>query len=394
MNKGFSIGLTAALAFIMAILVGTCALAVAQKERLLYSFDGANGAYPTASLISDAAGNLYGTTSGGGAYNEGAVFELMRKAGGRWTEKVLHSFKGGADGAYPSANLIFDASGNLYGTTYAGGSNAEGTVFQLAPKADGVWTEKVLHSFGNGNDGEHPEAGLVFDATGNLYGTTYEGGANGLGTVFELIPKARGKWAEQVLHSFSGKDGASPYAGLITDVGGNLYGTTNTGGADGFGTVFELTPKAGGGWTERVLHSFNGTDGKNPDAGLIFDASGNLYGPTQDTMFELIPKTGGGWTEKVLYNSGSTSGLIFDGAGKLYGTTYVGGTTGYGTLFELNRKADGKWTYLTVYSFLGEADGDGASPYAGLILGASGHLYGTTYQGGGAGLGTVFEFTP
>jgi uncharacterized repeat protein (TIGR03803 family) len=135
MNKGFSIGLTAALAFIMAILVGTCALAVAQKERLLYSFDGANGAYPTASLISDAAGNLYGTTSGGGAYDEGAVFELMRKTGKRWIERILHNFKGGADGAYPLANLIFDSSGNLYGTTYAGGSNADGTLFQLAPKA-------------------------------------------------------------------------------------------------------------------------------------------------------------------------------------------------------------------------------------------------------------------
>jgi uncharacterized repeat protein (TIGR03803 family) len=315
----------------------------------------------------------------------------MRKTGGRWTERILHSFKGGADGAYPLANLIFDSSGNLYGTTYAGGRNADGTLFQLAPKAAGVWTEKVLHSFGNGQDGEHPDAGLVLDATGNFYGTTYEGGANGFGTVFELTPKARGKWAEQVLHSFSGKDGASPYASLIIDTAGNLYGTTSSGGADGVGTVFELTPEAGGKWAEKVLHSFNGKDGENPSASLIFDASGNLYGPTEDSIFELMPKTGGGWTEKMLYNFGSTAELIFDGSGKLYGTTYVGGTTGYGTLFELSHKADGKWTHLVLYSFIGGVDG--ANPFAGLVLDASGNMYGTTYYGGGANQGTVFEFT-
>ena len=382
----------ATLAIFTVTLLATSTRAVAQKEKLLYSFNAADGAYPRAGLIFDNAGNLYGTTSGGGAYDEGAVFELMRKTGGRWIERILHNFKGGADGAYPLANLIFDSSGNLYGTTYAGGSNADGTLFQLAPKAGGVWTEKVLHSFGNGKDGEHPDAGLVLDATGNFYGTTYEGGANGFGTVFELTPKARGKWAEQVLHSFGGKDGASPYASLIIDTAGNLYGTTFYGGVDGAGTVFELTPEAGGKWVEKVLHSFNGKDGKNPSAGLIFDALGNLYGPTEDSIFELMPKKGGGWTEKLLYNFGSTAGLIFDGAGKLYGTTYVGGTNGYGTLFELTREADGKWKYLVVYSFLGGVDG--ANPFAGLVLDASGNMYGTTYYGGTEGQGTVFEFTP
>jgi uncharacterized repeat protein (TIGR03803 family) len=243
-----SIAFIATLAIFTVTLLATSTRVVAQKEKVLYSFGTArmDGAYPRAGLIFDNAGNLYGTTYSGGAHNAGTVFELMRKTGGRWTERILHNFKGGADGAYPLANLIFDASGNLYGTTYAGGSNVEGTIFQLALKAGGVWTEKVLHSFGNGKDGEHPDAGLVFDATGNLYGTTYVGGANGFGTVFELTPKARGKWAEQVLHSFSGKDGASPYASLIIDTAGNLYGTTSSGGADGFGTVFELTPKAGG----------------------------------------------------------------------------------------------------------------------------------------------------
>jgi len=363
------------------------------KEKILYGFGSqtGDGAYPRAVLVVDPAGNLFGTTYVGGAYNSGAVFELIRKSDGDWTEKILYSFGGGADGAFPAAGMILDPAGNLYGTTYAGGSNAEGTVFQLAPKAGGSWTEKVLHSFGNGKDGEHPYSGLVLGAAGNLYGTTYVGGANNMGIVFQLTPKARGKWAEHVVHSFSGKDGAYSYAGLITDAAGDLYGTTHSGGADGFGTVFELTPKAGGGWTEHVLHSFNGTDGEEATAGLIFDHSGNLYGATAITIFELMRKAGGGWVEKVLHNSGSTAGLIFDGVGRLYGTTYVGGSYGEGTVFELTDKADGKWKYLVVYSFLGSVDG--ANPFAGLALDRSGNMYGTTYGGGAYNLGTVFEIT-
>lgn len=390
--KRSSTAFIATLAMFTVTLLATSTRAVAQKEKVLYSFNGADGAYPQASLILDNAGNLYGTTSGGGAYNEGTVFELMRKAGGGWTERILHSFKGGADGAYPSANLIFDASGSLCGTTYAGGSNAEGTVFELTPQAGGNWTERVLHSFGNGKDGEHPYSGLVLDGSGNLYGTTYEG-SDSSGTVFELTPKAGGGWTEKVLHSFGqGKDGSSPYASLIIDTAGDLYGTTYAGGADGFGTVFELKPKAGGDWTEHVLHSFNGTDGKEATASLIFDHSGNLYGATATTIFELTPKTGGGWTEKVLHNLGTYANLIFDGAGKLYGTTYVGGAQGEGTVFELTRKADGKWKYLVVYSFLGGVDG--ANPFAGLTLDRSGNMYGTTYSGGADNQGIVFEFTP
>jgi uncharacterized repeat protein (TIGR03803 family) len=344
-------------------------------------------------LVVDPTGNLFGTTYGGGAYNSGAVFELVRKAGGNWTEKILYSFGGGADGAFPAAGMILDTAGNLYGTTYAGGSNAEGTVFELAPKAGGVWTEKVLHSFGNGKDGEHPYSGLVLDASGNLYGTTYVGGANGLGTVFELTPKAGGKWAEQVLHSFSGKDGAYPYVGLITDAAGDLYGTTYAGGADGFGTVFELTPKVGGAWTEQVLHSFNGTDGEEATAGLIFDHSGNLYGATATTIFELTRKAGGDWTEKVLHNSGTDANLIFGDGGNLFGTTPYGGTHGTGTVFELAHEAGGKWTYLSLYDFLGGANADGANPFAGMALDRSGNMYGTTYMGGPDDKGTVFEIS-
>ena len=386
----------ATLAILTVLLLATSTRAVAQEEKLLYSFGTArmDGAYPQAGLILDNAGSLYGTTSGGGAYNEGTVFELMRRAGGHWTERILHSFKGGADGSHPSANLIFDAGGNLYGTTYAGGVHASGTVFELTPDATTGWTEKLLYAFGShSGDGTSPSAGLTLDGSGNLYGTTYQGGTDSSGTVFELIPKVGGGWSEKVLHSFGqGKDGSSPYASLIIDAAGNLYGTAFYGGADGFGTVFELTPKAGGKWVEKVLHSFNGKDGKNPSASIVFDASGNLYGPTEDTIFELMPKTGGGWTEKVLHNSGTETNLIFGHGGTLCGTTPYGGTTDNGTLFELTRKADGKWTYLVLYSFIGSVDG--ANPFAGLAIDASGNMYGTTYEGGGDLLGTVFEFTP
>jgi len=200
-----------------------------------------------------------------------------------WTEKVLHSFhRNGTDGYTPQASLIFDAAGNLYGTTVDGGTYRGGTVFELTPQAGGGWTETVLHSFHrNGTDGASPYAGLVLDAAGNLYGTTVDGGTYGRGAVFELTPEAGGGWTEQVLHNFgNGTDGAFPYAGLVLDAAGNLYGTTCQGGTHGRGAVFELTPQAGGGWTDKVLHSFDPTDGYYPEAGLIFDAAGNLYGTT------------------------------------------------------------------------------------------------------------------
>jgi uncharacterized repeat protein (TIGR03803 family) len=248
----------------------------------------------------------------------------------------------------------------------------------------------VLHSFGGGKDGSSPHAALIIDAADNLYGTTVFGGADGSGTVFELTPKAGGEWAEKVLHSFGkGKDGASPYAGLIADAAGNLYGTTADGGADGLGTVFELT-KTDGKWAEKVLHSFNGKDGENPYASLIFDGFGNLYGTTEDTIFELTPEAGGRWKEAVLHNSGSTASLIFDTAGNLYGTTSYGGIQNAGTLFELTRNAGGEWTYTTVFDFMQLL---GMYPSGGLVLGAKGSMDGTTYEGGTHNFGTVFEFT-
>ena len=216
------------------------------------------------------------------------VFELTPAGGGTWTEKVLYNF-GGTDGAQPAAGLIFDAAGNLYGTTAFGGTSDKGTVFELTPAGGGTWTEKVLFNF-NGTGGANPQAGLIFDAAGNLYGTTFDGGAYNLGTLFELTPAGGGSWTEKVLHSFgNGTDGSGPWAGLIFDAAGNLYGTTRYGGSYGGGTVFRFSAQS-----EALLYSFSGADGKNPIAGLVLDAAGNLYGTTelggasnQGTVFEI-----------------------------------------------------------------------------------------------------------
>jgi uncharacterized repeat protein (TIGR03803 family) len=414
-----------------AVMFGGAALAAAQEE-VLHSFGkGTDGRFPEAGLIIDSKGNLYGTTSGGGADGGGMVFEFTPKAGGGWMEKVLHNFPAtDKDGEDPFASLIFDAAGNLYGTTSGGGAYSYGTVFELTPKASGGWTEKVLHSFNeNGTDGYNPQqASLILDAAGNLYGTTPFGGplggcsGLGCGTVFELTPKAGGRWTEKVLHSFNynGKDGFEPEASLILDAAGNVYGTTTYGGTGGgcnvgCGTVFELTPRAGGRWTEKVLHSFNynGKDGVDPYAGLIFDTANNLYGTTggggaytYGTVFELTPKAGGGWMEKVLHNFNGTdgllpeAGLISDAIGNLYGTTCCGGASGVGcggegcgTVFELTPKAGGRWTEKVLHSFSDNGK-DGVTPYSGLISDAAGNLYGTTYFGGASGGGTVFEIKP
>ncbi len=280
-GKSPSIGLRAALA-IFAATVFVPSTWAATQEKILHTFNnnGTDGAVPLAGLIFDAAGNLYGTTSRGGTgscfYSGsgcGTVFKLSPNGGGGWTEQVLHYFSNnGTDGFQPLAGLIIDAAGNLYGTTATGGTHPGGTVFELTPAQGGNWTEKVLYNFcsqTNCTDGAGPLAGLIFDAAGNLYGTTSAGGTyQDFGTVFELMPTKGGGWTEQVLHSFApGTDGANPSAGLIFDAAGNLYGTTSYGGTytcDGTscGTVFEVSPKAGGGWTEQVLYNFgNGTDG-------------------------------------------------------------------------------------------------------------------------------------
>jgi uncharacterized repeat protein (TIGR03803 family) len=313
---------------------------------------------PEGGLIFDASGNLYGTTGRGGAYGYGTVFKLAPNSNGTWNETLLHSFnKNGKDGYSPDASLIFDAAGSLYGVTSLGGSDDVGTVFELTPKAGGGWAEKILHSFkANGEDGNTPAASLVFDAAGNLYGTTLSGGADTWGTVFELAPMAGGGWAEKILHHFNlnGKDGADPYAGLIFDAAGSLYGTTIGGGTYTGGTAFEVSPRAGGGWTEKVLHSFN-------------------------------PNDEGGF--------GPSAGLVFDSTGSLYGTTLSGGAFKYGTAFQLTPEAGGGWAHKVLHNF-GATQQDGRYPYASLIFDAAGDLYGTTSQGGSQDAGMAFELKP
>jgi len=259
MNYKKFLGATSAALLIViaiAILVLTPGAWAVSKYKTLYKFTGGkDGGAPHGDLIFDKAGNLYGTTFGGGAYGYGTVFKLNATG----TETVLYSFTGGTDGRGPRAGLIFDQAGNLYGT-------AGSVVFKLAPNPDGSWSESVLHSF-SGTDGAGPYASLIFDQAGNLYGTTGWGGANGLGTVFELTPNSDGSWTESVLYSFCSLtpmcgDGERPFAGLILDQAGNLYGTTFAGGTRGHcsgrrcGVVFKLASNPDGSWSESVLHSF------------------------------------------------------------------------------------------------------------------------------------------
>jgi uncharacterized repeat protein (TIGR03803 family) len=384
-----------------------------------YSFNG-NGSprMPYAGLISDSAGNLYGTTEVGGTYNQGTVFEVTPNATGSWTESVLHSFTGGLDGAQPSGGLTFDSAGNLYGTTNFGGSaNCNlgcGTVFKLTPGSSG-WTESVLYTFSGDNDGREPSARVVFDAAGNLYGTTLQGGnigsvcSSGCGTVFKLTHGSSG-WTESVLYAFEGgADGASPSAGLTFDAAENLYGTASAGGTSSNGTIFKLTPGSSG-WMESVLHAFSGGyDGKTPDGDVILDAAGNVYGTAfqgggggYGVVFELSRNSNGVWHERVLHSflnkpaGNPVAGLVMDGAGNLYGTTLLGADLnscggGCGTLFKLSPASTGGWTFAVLHLF-GRAM-DGYHPSGQLIRDAAGNLYGTTQAGGAYGAGLLFEIS-
>ena len=421
------------------------------RDRALYSFlGGSDGSYPHAGLIVDKEGALYGTTPGGGSgcpqnpNGCGTVFRLTPPTKGQaaWTETVLYSFKGGSDGAGPSAGLIADKEGALYGTTAGGGgisgcpfpfsAGGCGTVFKLTPPANGqTWTETVLYRFCSQpgcSDGANPSAGLIADKEGALYGTT--GGGSGCpqnpigcGTVFRLTPPTKGQaaWTETVLYSFKGgSDGSYPHAGLIVDKEGALYGTTGA-------TVFKLTPPPKGqtAWKETVLYRFcsqpSCSDGASPFAGLTADEEGALYGTTVlggsfsgcpfgggcGTVFKLTPPAKGqtAWTETVLHrfcaqqpgcSDGALpqAGLIADKQGALYGTTAFGGP--YGTVFKLTPPAKGQtaWRETLLYSFLGFSGGgsDGANPLTLVwIADKEGALYGTTLGGGSGNVGTVYK---
>jgi uncharacterized repeat protein (TIGR03803 family) len=366
---------------------------------IVHAFSGgSDGANPLAGLTINAGGNLYGTTSAGGPSGAGTVFKITPKG----TELVLHSFSGGADGANPQASLVMDALGNVYGTTIAGGASGVGTVFKITKKG----YESVLYSFTGSTGGASPIAGLTMDTVGNLYGTTTAGGSAGNGTVFRLSPPKQkgGKWTEKVLYSFGqGTDGATPVAGVTLDAKHNLYGTTSAGGSYGSGTVYQLK-RSKSGWTENILYNFQGgNDGSVPYAGVIFDSLGNLYGGATGggtgaggTIFELTPSNGG-WTFSVLYNisgwsfSGPFRNLMMDASGNLYGTTHCDGTYQAGTVYKLTPSGS-TWTYTSLYVFTGGTDG--YFVYSALVFDKQGNLYGTTEDGGPNYEGMVFKIKP
>jgi len=405
----------------------------AGKYKILHQFSGTDGSDPEDNLlIFDAAGNMYGTTYSGGAYGEGTVFNLTPNSDGTWTESVLYSLAGGSDLRNPMAGVISDSSGNLYGTGIGGGAYGGGGVYELSPNDDGTWTESVLHSFTGGSDGRNSIGGVIFDSAGNLYGTTANGGASGHGVVFRLTPNSDGTWTESVLYSFKGgKDGTYPdHASLIFDTAGNLYGEAGMGGRGncnwvrhGCGTVFELTPNSDGTWTETVLYRFaGGNDGATPESTLTFDQAGALYGTTHwggggscagnggkgcGTVFRLAPNSKGGWTEQVIHRFQTRGGaepwggLVFDASGNLYGTAFVHGLgscsvggygKGCGTMFELVPNSKGGWTEEVLHRF---SKSPGGNPFGSVVFDANGNIYGVASGEGTHGAhGFVFEITP
>jgi uncharacterized repeat protein (TIGR03803 family) len=405
-SNAFFSGLRRTTAFNLLLVLAVCLLVFvtrsvrAQTYSILYTFNNGNdGAEPLGDLLRDAKGNLYGTTLLGGGYSyQGTVFKLSR----RDKEAVLYSFLEGY-GALPRAGLVSDGHGTFYGTTSEGGAYGQGTVFKLDTKGN----ESVLHSF-TGGDGYYPEADLVRDEFGNLYGTTFGGGNShceyGCGTVFKVSKTGR---TTQLYEFTFGTDGYWPN-GLTRDKSGNLYGTALWGGDSqcldgwGCGTVFKID--AGGHFT--VLYAFTGTggDAEAPAGAPVLDGFGNLYGVAgggiagYGTVFKVDPNG----NETVLYSFAGPPGdgmyphsLSRDAKGNFYGTTYEGGSSGYGIVFMLD--PTGKETVL--HNFTG-TNGDGAYPEGGMALDASGNLFGTTGNGGDLncgveyGCGIVFELTP
>jgi uncharacterized repeat protein (TIGR03803 family) len=400
---------------VFGLIVVFAAVAWAGTETVLWNFSNSNGdgSLPWSNfLISDSKGNLYGVTGQGGTNSTGMVFELSPNGSGGYTETILYDFKasGSGDGATPYGRLRFGKSGILFGTTQGGGANRNGTVYELSPKSGGGWTETVLYSFSaSGADGASPAAGITIGKNGTLYGTTSFGGANSTGTVFQLTKSAKG-WTEKVLHSFGATgDGSYPYAGVMLDAQGNLYGTTSIGGAVGYGSVYKLANKT---WTESLLYSFTGKNGDGSGmyyVNLISDKAGNLYGATAfggtngtGTVWELVySKTKKTYSEKVLYSFGVAGGsdgnypyggVVMDKTGTLYGTTEIGGSNpNGGTVYALKRSGK-TWTESILHNFT--AGSDGQDPSANLLRDAQGNLFGMAQFGGTSNDGMVYEVTP
>jgi uncharacterized repeat protein (TIGR03803 family) len=416
-NRSFAVSQRPRAAALPAFLLLLTALflpsAQAQTYSVIYNFTrGTDGAFPEAGLTTDKAGSLYGTAYQGGSSDRGTVFKLAHKGSG-WVLSPLYSFTGRTDGSAPIARVVFGSNGSLYGTTEFGGRNCGegcGTVFNLKPSASACkaalcpWTETVIYSFSGSSDGANPGFGdLTFDKTGHIYGTTYFGGSNAQGVVYELTPSG-GSWTESAIYLFTGgKDGANPYSSVIFDQAGNLYGTAYGGGA-GHGTIFQLT-SSGSGWSENTLYAFQGAnDGGTPFGGLVWDSAGTLYGATSTggtggggTVYELA-SSGGGWSFDVIgsfagsaYLPGPYDSLTMDTAGNLYGTTFKDGAHSAGSVFKLTPSGGG-WTLTDLYDFTGGKDG--GLPYGSVLVDANGNLYGTASQGGANGYGVVWELTP
>jgi len=348
---------------VLAIIV-VCALtmivtlpAEAQTYNVIYNFTGGRyGANPHQGLIFDQAGNLYGTTFYGGTYGAGTVYRLSPNGDGTWNQTVLYSFTGSADGGYTDwGRLAFDAAGNLYGVTVFAGQYGQGTLFKLAPNPDGTWTESVLHQFTGGEDGSMPRTTPFLDTAGNLYGTAAYGGAYGCGTVYKMTPGPGNEWTFGVIHQFIDDPACSPWVGLTPDTSGNLYGTTRntllgcTDPPQECGTVFELTPSSDGTWAFKVIHQFIGSDGSDP----------------------------------------SVTGLIFDEAGNLYGLTQFGGRYSAGVLYKLVPGEHDSWTYQVLHDL--DSPRDGGHPASQIVRDGFGSLYATGFDGGAYGYGTFFK---
>lgn len=412
-----SLLLAVALALLLALAALTTESAHAQTYTVIHNFaGGGDGASPMGGLTLDRGGNLYGLANFGGNVGGncgttgcGLVYKLTRH-NSAWVLTALYGFNGGSDGANPqTANVVFGHDGAMYGSTYYGGGgcpgNGCGTVFKLQPPANVCrsvscpWTETVLHAF-NGSDGAGPVGAVVFDSNDNLDGATNNGGFNNGGAIYQLNS---GGWQEEILFHPYGYPGSS----VSIDNAENLNGTTFNGGPNKFGSIYQLTP-AGLGWMETDLYDFtNGVDGSYPQAGVIFDQAGNVFGATSaggtgngGTVFELA-NSNGSWTYNLLYSfqgpnngniiNGPVGNLVMDAAGNLYGTTLGDGAFGFGAVFKLT-PWNGSWTYTALHDFTGGSDG--GYPYSNLVFDSNGNLYGTASIGGASGLGVVFEITP
>jgi uncharacterized repeat protein (TIGR03803 family) len=321
-------------------------------HTVLYSFTGgADGGEPYKGVTLDRKGNLYGTAVTGGSGNCeggcGVVYKLSN-AGGIWTQTVIHAFTGGDDGSGPGARVTVDGAGNVYGMAPTGGGHGLGTIYKIHQASNRAWTFGVLHAFTGGTDGATGSAGRMILRDGRLYGAVTAGGRYGSGVVFELNPGGFGERDLKILYAFRGQpDGSFPYGALLFDQPGNIYGTTYYGGADGIGAVYKLSPQPVGEWAEEVLYSFQqGTDGNSPISNLVFDVAGNLYGTTSEgglgsgTIFKLSPVGAGKWTETVVHafegppdGGFAYNGMVVDQSGNFYGATVHGGENDDGSVY-------------------------------------------------------------